>query len=67
MKPEKQQAAAAQKFAEKWQGKGYEKGDSQIFWTELLCEIYGIEKFFVQLLDNLILIRYDIEKLIIHK
>lgn len=43
MKPEKQQAAAAQKFAEKWQGKGYEKGDSQIFWTELLCEIYGIE------------------------
>ena len=36
MNTEKQQAAAAKKFAEKWQGKGYEKGGSQIFWTELL-------------------------------
>ena len=43
MYTEKQQAAAAQKFAEKWQGKGYEKGDSQIFWAELLTEVYGIE------------------------
>lgn len=43
MKSEKQQAAAAKRVAEKWQGKGYEKGDSQIFWTELLTEIYGIE------------------------
>ena len=43
MKTEKQQAAAAQKFAEKWQGKGYEKGESQVFWTELLTEVYGIE------------------------
>ena len=43
MHTEKQQAAAAKKFAEKWQGKGYEKGDSQIFWTELLTEVYGIE------------------------
>ena len=32
----------APRFAEKWQGKGYEKGDSQIFWTELLTEVYGI-------------------------
>ena len=43
MHSEKQQAVAAAKFAEKWQGKGYEKGDSQIFWTELLAEVYGIE------------------------
>ena len=43
MHTEKQQAAAAKRFAEKWQGKGYEKGDSQIFWTELLTEVYGIE------------------------
>ena len=42
MHTEKQQAAAAKRFAEKWQGKGYEKGDSQIFWTELLTEVYGI-------------------------
>ena len=43
MKSEKQQVAAAKRFAEKWQGKGYEKGDSQIFWTELLTEVYGVE------------------------
>ena len=42
MKTEKQQAAAARRFAEKWQVKGYEKGDSQIFWTELLTEVYGV-------------------------
>jgi len=43
MRTEKQQAAAAKRFAEKWHGKGYEKGDSQIFWTELLTEVFGIE------------------------
>ena len=43
MKTEKQQAAAAAAFAERWKGKGYEKGDSQIFWTELLTEVFGVE------------------------
>ena len=43
MKSEKQQAAAAAKFAERWQGKGYEKGESQPFWMELLTQVYGIE------------------------
>ncbi len=43
MLTEKQQAAAAEKFVQKWMGKGYEKGDSQIFWTELLAEVYGVE------------------------
>ena len=43
MLAEKQQSAAAKRFAEKWHGKGYEKGDSQIFWTELLTEVFGIE------------------------
>ena len=40
---EKQQSAAAAKFAERWKGKGYEKGESQLFWTELLTDVYGIE------------------------
>ncbi len=39
----KQQSASATKFANKWRGRGYEKGDSQIFWTELLTEVFGIE------------------------
>ena len=43
MNTEKQQAMAAHAFAERWCGKGYEKGDSQVFWTELLTEVFGIE------------------------
>ena len=43
MKTEKQMAAAAADFAKRWEGRGYEKGDSQVFWTELLTEVYGVE------------------------
>ena len=43
MKTDKQQAAAATAFAERWKGRGYEKGDSQVFWTELLTEVFGVE------------------------
>ncbi len=43
MKSEKQISQAASDFAKRWQGRGYEKGDSQIFWTELLTEVFGIE------------------------
>ena len=38
-----QQQKAAKAFAERWEGKGYEKGESQIFWTTLLTEIFGVE------------------------
>ena len=38
-----QQQRAAEAFAARWQGKGYEKGDSQIFWTTLLAEVFGVE------------------------
>lgn len=43
MKTDKQIAIAAAAFAKRWKGRGYEKGDSQVFWTELLSEVYGIE------------------------
>ncbi len=43
MKSEKQQQTAAAAFAKKWEGKGYEKGESQTFWIELLTEIFGVE------------------------
>ena len=43
MRNDKQPSAAAEAFARKWEGKGYEKGESQVFWTELLTEVYGIE------------------------
>ena len=38
-----EQRQAAKKFAENWAGRGYEKGDSQIFWVELLTTVYGVE------------------------
>ena len=38
-----QQRAAAKHFAEYWQGKGYEKGESQKFWLSLLSDVFGVE------------------------
>ena len=43
MKTEKQMAAAAVEFAERWKGRGYEKGESQPFWIDLLTNVFGIE------------------------
>ena len=43
MKSEKQQAAAAAEFAERWKGKGYERGQSQPFWIDLLSNVFGID------------------------
>ena len=43
MKTEKQQKEAAAAFAKRWEGRGYEKGESQTFWIELLTEVFGIE------------------------
>ena len=42
------QKEAAKRFAEYWEGKGYEKGQSQSFWLSLLRDVFGIaepEKF----------------------
>ena len=38
-----QQRAAAKRFAEDWEGRGYEKGESQPFWLSLLRDVYGVE------------------------
>src|SRR5574344_1045955 len=38
-----EQKKKAKEFAEFWKDKGYEKGQSQIFWTTLLTDIFGIE------------------------
>lgn len=40
---DKQMSTAAAAFAERWQGEGYEKGQSQMFWSDLLTKVYGIE------------------------
>ncbi len=34
---------AARKFADTWKGRGYEKGESQIFWITLLEHVFGID------------------------
>lgn len=38
-----QQQKAAKEFAIFWQGKGYEKGESQTYWLTLLNQVLGIE------------------------
>ena len=43
MLKESEQKKAAQAFAAKWQGRGYEKGETQKFWFELLQTVYGVE------------------------
>ena len=36
-------AKAAADFAQRWEGKGYERGESQLFWADLLENVYGVE------------------------
>ena len=43
MKTDKQMAAAAADFAARWEGKGYERGQSQLFWADLLTNVFGVE------------------------
>lgn len=40
---DKEQKKAAKEFAERWKGKGYEKGESQLFWIDLLTHVYGVD------------------------
>lgn len=40
-----EQQKAAKKFSEDWKDKGYEKGESQKFWLDLLCNVFGIQDF----------------------
>lgn len=42
-KTEKQMAMAAAEFVERWKDRGYERGESQPFWIDLLSNVYGIE------------------------
>ena len=43
MNTEKQIQLAASAFAERWRGKGDEKSESQLFWTDLLQNVFGVE------------------------
>ena len=40
---EQEKKRAAKDFAAFWKDKGYEKGESQKFWMELLGQVYGVE------------------------
>lgn len=54
---EKQQRNAAREFAAQWAGRGYEKGESQVFWIQLLSQVYGIENVanFIEFEDQVML------------
>ena len=43
MRTEKQIAVAAAEFADRWKGRGYERGESQPFWIDLLSNVFGID------------------------
>ena len=38
-----EQKKKAKEFAERWKGKGYEKGESQKYWIDLLGNVLGVE------------------------
>ena len=40
-----EQQTAAKKFVKEWSSKGYEKGECQKFWIDLLCNVFGIQDF----------------------
>jgi type I restriction-modification system DNA methylase subunit len=41
---DKEQKQAAKEFAEFWKDKGYEKGQSQTYWLQLLSQVLGVDK-----------------------
>ena len=48
-------------FIEFWKGKGYEKGQSQIFWLQLLSDVLGVEEpsKFIEFEDQEVLFLYS--------
>lgn len=47
------QKKAAKEFAAKWKGRGYEKGESQPFWIELLQKVLQVEDpFYIISFEN---------------
>lgn len=44
MNTERLQREGAAEFAKRWKDKGYEKGESQRFWLDLLGNVYGVKK-----------------------
>lgn len=39
----KEQQRAAKEFAKRWEKRGYEKGESNLFWIDLLTNVYGVD------------------------
>lgn len=54
-----EQRKAAKEFSEFWQGKGYEKGQSQQFWMSLLSNVLELKNqknlFLLRIRSNLII------------
>ena len=44
MLTDKQQAAAAKAFANKWEGEHAEEQEGRSFWLDLLQSVFGVEK-----------------------
>ena len=44
MHTDQSQAKAAANFARQWKGRGYERGEAQLFWIELLTQVFGVKE-----------------------
>lgn len=42
MAPNEQKKAAAE-FAARWKDRGYEKGESNLFWIDLLTHVFNVD------------------------
>ena len=51
---DKQMSQAAAEFAKRWNGEGYEKGQSQLFWGDLLTKVFGVD-------DLTSFVRYEVQ------
>ena len=53
----------AKEFIKNWINKGYEKGESQKFWIELLIKVYGVENIteFIKFEDTVKLVNSKIK------
>lgn len=40
---DREQRTAAARFAAEWKGKGYERGETQLYWITLLRDVLGVK------------------------
>lgn len=65
---DKEQKKAAKEFAARWEGKGYEKGESQLFWIDFLTNVLGVDDIthFISFEDKVMLDHNPLQAIAAH-